>query len=121
MPITSTARVKGYVQGAGYGRSEIETSPLTNAAAVPTLLEIVLASGANTIPVPAGSKAVIITCDPSSTRVKTLKGVAGDTGIPIASSGRGGSMLLKFTTAVTSFVINSSGADTGIITRFQFI
>jgi len=50
-----------------------------------------------------------------------LKGVAGDTGIPIASSGRGGSMLLKFTTAVTSFVINSSGADTGIITRFQFI
>jgi len=120
MSITASIKIKGYVQNAGYGRVEIDTLPLVSAVSVPSLLEVVLASGNNTINVPVGSIGVIITLDPASVRDKTLKGIVGDTGIPISSTGVGGTFVLALE-SVTSFVIVSvGGPDTGIITRFQF-
>ncbi len=119
MSLTASVSIKGYVRNYGYGRAEIDTAALTNASSVPSLLEVTLANGNNTITVPSGAKACIITMDPASTRTKILKGANGDTGIQISVSGKGGSMMIPLY-LVSSFVINSSGADT-TITRFQFI
>jgi len=119
MPITASIKIKGYVQGYGCGRMEIDTAPLTNATSVPGVVELVLAAGNNTIAVPVGAKGVVITLDPTSTIFKTLKGIAGDTGILISSTNEGGSFVLPLF-QVTSFVISASAVDTGKLTKFQF-
>jgi hypothetical protein len=122
MAITSTFSIKGYLQGMGAGRIEIETPAKTSAAAVPGRVVIELSSGSNQIDVPnggAGVTGVIITCPAASTRTKILKGAAADTGIQIATSGLGGTFVLLLS-SVTRIFINCSGADTGVLTEFQF-
>lgn len=119
MTITAAVNIKGYIQALGAGRVEIDSIVFDEATAIPTKVVLELASGANTISCSSSCRGVIITNNPASTRTKTLKGVAGDTGIVIASSGFGGTFVLLLD-AVSSFVINSSGADTGILTEFQF-
>lgn len=79
---------------------------------------LVLAGGANTIPVPATAKGAIIVFDPTSVTVKTLKGVAGDTGIVLSKNLW--SVLSFDTTPTASFVIDSTGADTGKYTEVVF-
>ena len=84
----------------------------------PGMIELkTLASGANTITVPTGGstpKAVTIVPPSGNTVVLTLKGVTGDTGVPLhltdpTSIGLG--------SAVTTFVINAASSCVGV----QFI
>jgi len=118
--ITASVGIKGFIQSLGVGRVEIESTLITAAIAQPTNLVVVLASGDNTISFPASTQGVIITLPSASIRTKILKGAAGDTGILIASSGQGGTMLLRLAATVTSFIINCSGTDAGLLTEFQF-
>lgn len=80
--------------------------------------QIELANGANTITIPAAMKYVLIVFDTTSSTVKTLKGIAGDTGIVVAPGTTTSWVLLPITTG--SFVINSAGADTGKLTTITF-
>lgn len=119
MAITAAFNIQGYIQNLGAGRVEIDSVVFEDSTAVPTKVVLELAINANIISCPSSCRGVIITNSPASTRTKTLKGVSGDTGIVIASSGFGGTFVLLLDT-VTSFVINCSGADTGVLTEFQF-
>jgi len=71
---------------------------------------ITLAAGANTVTVPATAVGVTIVPPAGSANAKTLKGIAGDTGIllnPAVPTS------LAFTAAgVATFVINSAGTET---------
>jgi len=89
---------------------------------------IKLPDGNNTIIVPSGSRGVIITFNDDCDSFKTLKGVAGDTGIQVASPflsvrNSGVFMLLFGASPPASFVIGSVLAPAGIdpgFTEFLF-
>lgn len=119
MAITSTVKVRGYIQSLGAGRVEIETVAFTDAASVPQRLMVELASGPNDIDVPVGARGCIITLPPTSTRTKILKGNNTDVGIQISTTGLGGTFYLIFG-VISQFVVDCSGADTGLFTEFQF-
>lgn len=75
--------------------------------------EITLASGANTITVPSWAAMVIIVPPSNNTQTLTLKGVTGDTGVPISETAP---TLLSFTAATipANFVITAGGATSAI-------
>lgn len=63
-----------------------------------------LSAGNNTINVPSGTTGITIEPDSSNTIGITLKGVAGDTGIPLAL---GSPTSIGVTAAVTTIVLNA--------------
>jgi hypothetical protein len=77
-----------------------------------SVLNVVLGSGANTIAVPSWASGVLIQPPSGNGVALTLKGVTGDTGIPISETGP---TLLSFTTATipSSFVITAASLTTG--------
>jgi len=68
-----------------------------------------LSSGANTITVPTGTKAVTIIPPTGNTVVMTLKGIAGDTGIALQLTDPSSIALTS-----TTFVLNAASALTGL-------
>lgn len=109
MAATGTVTTSGTVTGLPGGNSLTIAGQITSAAAVGELLQQALTTGANTITVPTGSVAVIITPPSGSVVVLTLKGVTGDTGVIIAPSG-----LVSFPAVIplgaaqTTIVVNAS-------------
>lgn len=76
----------------------------------PTKSTLLLASGTNTISVPALANGVIIEPGAGNAITLILKGVAGDTGIPMGSTG---ALKLPFLNPPpASFVIAASGLQT---------
>lgn len=90
--------------------TNIDSLTTTSTAAVISHTRVTLASGANTILIPAGARGVIISfLPPGSGSLKTLKGVAGDIGIPLATGVDNHTFMLLFgATPGASFVINSA-------------
>jgi len=118
---TSSHYIFGYLIAPFLGRLNISSSPFNNAAANPAVVRIQLANGDNTIARPASARFCIISIDPTSTTVKTLKGAGGDTGLQIGSNARGGSLTLPCgNTAGDNIIINSVGADS-TFTTIQFL
>lgn len=72
----------------------------------PTQQILSLSSGNNTITIPTGMKAVVLTPPAGNTETITLKGDASDVGIALALER---SQKLDFDDAVTTFVLNSTG------------
>lgn len=69
-----------------------------------------LVAGFNSIPVPATALGVTIVPPPGSTNGKTLKGVTGDTGVPIDPANP---TMLKFTAGqIANLGITSVGTET---------
>ena len=69
---------------------------------------LILANGANTITVPAWAAGCIIRPDPNNAVAMTLKGVTGDTGVPLDLIGP---TLLNFPASPpASFVLTSAGS-----------
>jgi hypothetical protein len=95
------------------------TATLTQAAAQnlasPGSIHFVnLASGANTITVPpTGATTVSVTIIPpaGNTVALTLKGIAGDTGLPLHLTDPS---TIALAAGVTSFVLNAAAAVTGV-------
>ncbi len=119
MAAAASVSITGVVTDTPVGDKAIGPITTTSAAAAAVETQTILAAGANVITVPALATICIIVFDSTSATTKTLKGVAGDTGILLKSAG---AAMLTFTAAaVASFVINSSALDTGLYTTFLFI
>lgn len=118
MATRSLMMLRGLIEGLPGGSKNIVPADMTNLTPPSWELQSVLANGANTVLVPANADGCVIIFDPTSTTVKTLKGVAGDTGIVLAKNKW--NVITFDTTPVVSFVINSTGADTGKTTTIVF-
>lgn len=116
MAKTSTIAVTGSVIGDGISESigqVIAIQQVNPNAPGGVPVDFVLASGNNTVPVPTKSQGglgwVMIVCPSGSTIAKTLKGVAGDTGLGF---GPNDFVLWGIPPGVTQFVIGSAGVET---------
>lgn len=119
MPATGSVSISGSVTGLPTGSKTVGPITISSAAAVGQQTDLVLASGDNTITVPSTATAAIVVFASASTTTKKIKGVAGDTGITLAKTGK---FVLQFdTTPPASFIINSSVADTGNTTSILFV
>ena len=87
------------------GQGPIFSESLANATGVPPG-SFTLAAGFNSIPVPAAALGVVIVPPPGSANTKTLKGITGDTGIPIDPAH---STKLTFTAAQNATIGITSG------------
>ena len=118
MAIRSLIQLRGFLETLPLGGKNIAPSDIQNNTPPQEETQLVLASGANTITVPALAIGCIIIFDSTSAIVKTLKGVTGDTGILLRPTSWN---VLSFTAAATaSFVINASAEDTGLYTTILF-
>jgi len=105
MTITATINITGNITGKPLGSEAINSTMTGNVYGV---VAVTLASGANTITVPiTGTSGCIIKLDGSNTALVTLKGVTGDTGVPI---GKTGTHVLNWGSgnAPTDFCLNSA-------------
>lgn len=118
MAISSTIQLRGYISGLLAGSRSISPTDQTNADAPNQVTQVTLASGDNTITVPTKARGCIINFASTSTTTKTLKGAAGDTGIVLDRTGW--NVLKFYSTPPASFIINSSAADTGLLTEITF-
>ena len=117
---TGSVTVDGSVTGQLTGTRTIGPLTLTSSAAQAQTTQVVLASGANTITVPSTScVCAVIAFAAASTVTKILKGVTGDTGVAISTTGF---VVLTWVSgsAPASFVITCSGADTGNTTEIAY-
>lgn len=90
---------------------------LNQAAAVESVQTLNLASGNNTITLPPGTTVVIVILPAANAFGVTLKGVNGDTGINLGTTGLGCVLQLN---GVTAFVLNAAGgAVNGVLVRSQ--
>lgn len=121
MPATGTVTVSGAISGLPSGSRAIGPLTVSPTNASGHVIDVVLASGDNTITVPSTptTSGCIIQFGASSTTTKKLKGIGADTGITVTKTGF--AVLCWDTAAVPgSFVINSSAADTGQVTEITF-
>jgi hypothetical protein len=116
MAETFTLAVKASISSNQLGGIAINP-PLQSGPSDYSSLNYELANGDNTIPVPSGATYCLIVFDQASLTVKKLKGIGGDTGVKVGSIGL---VLFSIGAAVSSFIINSSAADTGKVTQIVF-
>src|SRR4030067_2725106 len=115
MATTSIIQLRGFIESLPGGSKNIAPADIQNATPPEAETQLVLASGDNTIIIPALSRGAVIIFDSTSTTTKKLKGAGGDTGIVIRKDSW---HILGFeSTPPTDFIINSSAADTGKYTR----
>jgi hypothetical protein len=121
MAASATISAAGRITGEPGGQHSIGPLFFASAAANYSVQSIALANGANTITVPSApaTSGVIIVLPTDNTALVTLKGVSGDTGLPI---GKVGWAVLTWDSAnaPSSFVINSASAQTGKYTQIIF-
>ncbi len=121
MAATATITVAGSITGLPTGEQKIGPYTVSSAAANGQTQVLVLASGTNTITVPAlpATSGCVIVLDPTNTVVTTLKGVAGDTGIALGKTTKN---VLNWdpTAAPSSFVLSSASIQTGFNTYITF-
>lgn len=100
------------------GTSGLTITCTTNEAAAASITQVTLASGFNSITVPAtATVGVVIVPATGSSVTKTLKGVTGDTGVLLGTTTP---TVLSFASgaAPATIGITASAADTGMITEF---
>lgn len=121
MAAAASVSVSGTLTSTATGSRVIGPLTATSAAANGQVQQIALASGANTITIPASPAptGVVIKLPSDNTQVTTLKGVTGDTGIAI---GKTGWFVLCFdpTAVPASFVLTSAAAQTAKFTEIIF-
>lgn len=96
------------VSGDGFTATPLYSSTSTNPSGVPPT-SVSLVNGNTTVAVPATAQGFTIVPPPGSTVIKTLKGVAGDTGFAIHNSLPTSIALTPG--AVASFVIGANGVE----------
>lgn len=118
---TSSVSISAKIRGTPNGDRDIGPINLANATSPYNVQQVVLAAGTNTIytptiTTPAGC---IITLPSTNTSLVTLKGITGDTGVPI---GKTGSIVLSWDSANVPvyFVLSSASTQTGLLTQIDF-
>lgn len=118
MPTRSLIGIRGYIEGLVGGYKSLNPADLQNNNPPEHEYEVVLGSALNTIAVPGQARGVIIIPAATSTVDKTLRGVAGDTGLAIS---RDRWSVLSFNTPPpANIIVHASTADVGFYTRFVF-
>lgn len=121
MAATAAVKISGTINDLPNGQTVINGT-FSSSDASGQSQWVVLASGPNTITVPASPSpvGVIIKLPATNTNACTLKGVTGDTGVAM---GKTGYTVLNWESgnAPTSFCITSAGAQTGLATQITFI
>jgi hypothetical protein len=122
MTASASIRIEGQITSLPSGSVKVGPIDLTSADASGQTQWVVLQSGANTITTPASPtpRGCVITLPATNTALTTLKGVTGDTGVPI---GKTGTTVLDWTAAAnapTSFCLTSSATQTGLATSVVF-
>jgi len=110
MAASGTLTVAAGIIGTPLGQEISGPLSVTNSASVGQITQVVLQSGANTVAVPAGSLAVVIVMPSGNTNSVTLKGVTGDTGIPLSTAGLAGAFVFP-AAPPTSIVLTSGGTN----------
>lgn len=118
MPARSQIDLRGLFESLPSGSRSIAPTSLVNSDAPYGVTQITLASGDNTITIPTKATGCIIAFDPTSTTVKTLKGVGGDTGVVLAKAKW--NVITFDSTPPANFIINSGAADTSKLTEIMF-
>lgn len=118
MATRSLVSLRGFIEGISSGVVGINPTDIQNNTPPQFILQDILANGDNQVIVPALAKGVVIIFDPTSTVVKTLKGIVGDTGIVLAKNSW--NVLTFDTVPPVDFYINCTGADTGKYTTILF-
>lgn len=103
----ATASVRLAVSGDGVTFT-YTTPTMTNATSPFEHQPVTLASGANTITPPTGTTMVLVVPPTTSTVTKTLKGVTGDTGLPLSMTAP---TFLSLASAA-SFCVTANGTET---------
>jgi len=116
--MASSITISGVKPGVGAGPQTIGPLTITANASIGAVTDIVLASGANTITVPAGSTAMVIVPPTTNTQTLTLKGVTGDTGVPLSPTQPS---VISFPASAPSTVVLTAGALFSGITEISFI
>ena len=121
MAATGNLSVSGNVSN-NVGNTQITIGPLsvTTNAAVPLEQTVTLTTGANTVSLPTGITCLIIVGpnganpkpNPTYGGTLTVKGIAGDTGIPISSTNPVMYTWDSTTAAPSSIIINASSGTT---------
>jgi len=121
MAATAAVTISGYISNLPTGSRQIGPITATSADANGQVQHLVLASGANTVtcPVSPTTSGVVIALPSTGTSLVTLKGIAGDTGVPI---GKATSFLWNWgtTNAPSSFVLDSVSAYVGVAAELTF-
>lgn len=118
MATRSVVGLRAFADALVGGSKSISPADMVNLDPPEHEIEISLANGANTINVPTKARGVVIIPDSTSSVTKTLKGISGDTGVLIRKDAW--SVISFDSPPPASFVITTSGADTGKYTRFIF-
>lgn len=105
MAKTSTVSVGVTITGDGTTTSYSPTAVQNTSAPDGGPRLLVLTTGNNTITPPTGATGFTLS---PGTVAKTLKGIAGDTGVPLSITG----LTTVFLASAASFVINSTGGET---------
>lgn len=117
---TATITLNGTVTGMTSGSKAI-TATWTDADALPNVHTQTLTQGASntiTVPtVPTAAKGVLIVPPTTTTETVTLKGIAGDTGIVIASAEP---TFLVFSAAPPASFVITLGAGTNRVFEFSY-
>lgn len=100
---TYSVALTGDVQGA------LTIPGFNNATSPGQRQTVALAAGANTITPPTGTRLVVLVPPTNSVNSKTLKGITGDTGVPLDPAG---TTILPFSASPGTFVITSGGTET---------
>jgi hypothetical protein len=93
------------------GQLDHEPAVLTNGSAQPERELVTLASGANTLTWPTGSRRCVITPPTANTTAITYKGVAGDTGTRLHDTDWN---VISRDASVASFVLNAAAQVVGV-------
>jgi hypothetical protein len=109
MPGTGTLTFSGTITGLPSGTRNL-SSAVALASAVDQSQQIILASGFNSITVPSGATGCVITPPAGNAVALTLKGVTGDTGIPMHPTFP---TIPMFATSATTFGITAAAATSG--------
>jgi hypothetical protein len=108
--VSKTSEVSITYSATGDGMTLTFTSTTQENAASPgEHLPIALASGDNTITVPTGARGVLIVPGATSTVVKKIKGVGGDTGVTIAPAY---ATYIALPTGAANFILNAASIET---------
>jgi len=121
MAATANITVSGNFSSLATGSRTVGPNTVTSTNANGQVQQIVLQSGANTVTVPStpATTGCVIVLPSTNTALTTLKGVTGDTGVPI---GKVGTIMLSWDSgnAPSSFCLTSASTQTGLVTEISF-
>ena len=116
---TGSVAINGAISGLPSGSFVIAPPVISSEASVSEVRTLALSTGNNTVSIPTGASAVIITPPLSNTKTLTFKGVTGDTGLRISRTHPTLIALETLTPDIpTTFVLNAQSPGFNVEVAF---